>query len=254
MQALLSQILDAIGLDEETSEAVSKELATVVGDLVGTITRELLSGTGLEQLLSTDIVTKIDKRLGELGEVVTESVKTRMIDFVINQVLSQIAGHFNLKDQSTTPTEPGVMTFSSQVKKELQLIASDVFEGIVDVNQFMNFIKGNWQETLKNNALNAVKKSGKVLTTAALDGLSNWLNLKIKASDIGPTHEFVTQAVSGAGASNVGVAGAAAIAVISGETKAYLADGDASVPVDVTGTLTILRRVPKWRIPLQVPP
>lgn len=242
VQALLSQILDAIGLDEETSEAVSKELATVVGDLVGTITRELLSGTGLEQLLSTDIVTKIDKRLGELGEVVTESVKTRMIDFVINQVLSQIAGHFNLKDQSTTPTEPGVMTFSSQVKKELQLIASDVFEGIVDVNQFMNFIKGNWQETLKNNALNAVKKSGKVLTTAALDGLSNWLNLKIKASDIGPTHEFVTQAVSGAGASNVGVAGAAAIAVISGETKAYLADGDASVPVDVTGTLTIFAK------------
>lgn len=100
VQALLSQILDAIGLDEETSEAVSKELATVVGDLVGTITRELLSGTGLEQLLSTDIVTKIDKRLGELGEVVTESVKARMIDFVINQVLSQIAGHFNLKDQS----------------------------------------------------------------------------------------------------------------------------------------------------------
>lgn len=242
VQALLSQILDAIGLDEETSEAVSKELATVVGDLVGTITRELLSGTGLEQLLSTDIVTKIDKRLGELGEVVTESVKTRMIDFVINQVLSQIAGHFNLKDQSTTPTEPGVMTFSSQVKKELQLIASDVFEGIVDVNQFMNFIKGNWQETLKNNALNAVKKSGKVLTTAALDGLSNWLNLKIKASDIGPTHEFVTQAVSGAGASSVGVAGAAAIAVISGETKAYLADGDASVPVDVTGTLTIFAK------------
>lgn len=67
-------------------------------------------------------------------------------------------------------------------------------------------------------------------------------------------HEFVTQAVSGAGASSVGVAGAAAIAVIRGETKAYLADGDASVSVDVAGTLTILRRVPKWRIPLQVPP
>ena len=61
------------------------------------------------------------------------------------------------------------MTFSSQVKKELQLIASDVFEGIVDINQFMNFIKGNWQETLKNNALNAVK-----IRQGTHDGSARW--------------------------------------------------------------------------------
>jgi hypothetical protein len=86
-----------------------------------------------------------------------------------------------------------------------------------------------------------LKDAGKALTTAALDALSGWLDLPIIETDLGPGYEFITQAVAGAGASNVGIAGSAAVAVITGNTKAYLSDSTSRTlyPVNVTGVLEI---------------
>lgn len=59
----------------------------------------------------------------------------------------------------------------------------------------------------------------------------------MKEIERNPSNVFVTEAVSGAGASNVGVAGSVAIAVINGTTKAYI--GDSANVITATGDIII---------------
>lgn len=103
---------------------------------------------------------------------------------------------------------------------------------------FRQLLASNLSETLKANAQTMLAQIGRVLTTAAIDGLFAWLDVDIKRASEGPTNAFVTDAVAGAGASEVGVAGSVAIAVISGTTKAYI--GESKNAATVSGDITIL--------------
>ena len=52
--------------------------------------------------------------------------------------------------------------------------------------------------------------------------------MKLTVKEKLAAHTFVTQAIAGAGASNVGIAGSAAIAVIHGDTAAYVMSANAA--------------------------
>jgi len=226
-------------VDKATAESISDVIAKVVGDVVGQITNTLISGTGLEQLLATDLMNKIDQRIGDLAANGAENLKSAMMNFAINQLLSQFALRFHIVPVDMRPSDSGILTLSEQVKKDLQLIANDTFAGILDVNQFINFLKGNWQQTLIDNAKNALKKAGKVITTAALDALSNWAGTKLKSDSLEKAHVITTHAIAGAGASNVGIAGAVALSIVDGKTVAAIGDSDDLTNIDLTGTLTL---------------
>ena len=101
-------------------------------------------------------------------------------------------------------------------------------EGLVDVDQLKTFLQGNIGETLKTNLMNALAEAGKALTNAAVDALTTFLDVKLTVKEKLAAHTFVTQAIAGAGASNVGIAGSAAIAVIHGDTAAYVMSANAA--------------------------
>ena len=92
---------------------------------------------------------------------------------------------------------------------------------------------------MKANAINALKGIGKALSTAALDTLSAWLELKAEPSETTPTHTFITHGIAGAGASHVGVAGSVAVAVVNGTTRALIESTTANRAITVSGDMAI---------------
>ena len=224
----LSGMLDTSTLDDA--------LTDLIGDIVGSAVDTLLAGTGLEGLVSTDIEAKITSKLAALGTTLTDTLKSQVAEAVLNMVLAKI-------QETITPgsSAPGSTSFSEQITKLTENIANEVFAEVVDITKLKEFFKSGVAEQLKTKFTQILKDAGKALTTAALDALSGWLDLPIEQEDLGPGYEFVTQAVAGAGASSVGIAGSAAVSVISGSTKAYLSDttSRAVYPVNVTGALEI---------------
>ncbi|MEN6634431.1 MAG: hypothetical protein ABFC56_01110, partial [Clostridiaceae bacterium] len=224
----LKDLLDKTTIDET--------ITNLIGDLVGSAVDTLLSGTGLEGLVSTDIEAKITSKLATLGTSLTDALKTQVGEAILNLILKKI-------QETITPgsTTPGSLTFGEQVNKMVENVANEVFADVVDVTKLKEFFKTGVAEQLKTKFTQILKDAGKALTTAALDALSGWLDLPIEEEDLGPGHEFVTQAVAGAGASSVGIAGSAAISVIVGNTKAYLSDTTSRLlyPVVVAGDLEI---------------
>lgn len=234
---MVKELADAMGLGGMLEKSTLDEaIVNLIGDLVGSAVDTLLSDTGLEGLVSTDIEAKITSKLATLGTTLTDALKTQVAEAVLNAVLKKI-------QETITPgsTTPDTLTFGEQVNKMVENITNELFSEVVDVTKLKEFFKSGVAEQLKTKFTQILKDAGKALTTAALDALSGWLDLPIEETDLGPGHEFVTQAVAGAGASEVGIAGSAAIAVIIGNTKAYLSDSTSRTlyPVNVTGVLEI---------------
>ena len=91
------------------------------------------------------------------------------------------------------------------------------------------------------NIANALREKAKEelvnLTNAGISTLTEKLNLAAEAEDVKPTgHVINTQAISGAGTRDVGVAGSVAITVLNAETSATIADGGS---LTVTGDVTV---------------
>ena len=97
-------------------------------------------------------------------------------------------------------------------------VANTLTNGIVNVQEFKNFIKGDIKDTLIKNLKDAAQELGKALTNAALDQLTGILGAKVTTEKVNG-HTFTTQAVAGASGQQVSVAGAVSIAVINGEHR-----------------------------------
>ncbi|MDO4545395.1 MAG: hypothetical protein Q4C25_04495, partial [Bacillota bacterium] len=100
----------------------------------------------------------------------------------------------------------------------------DIRNNPSNLRMLKDLLASNIVEQVKTNSQNMLKNMGKIVTTNSLDALFTWLEVDIKQSNRGPTSEFVTEAIAGAGASNVGVAGSVAIDVINGSVKAIVGD------------------------------
>ena len=239
---LVKSLADSMGLGKLLdSSAMDEFLSNLVAELAANAANTLLTGTGLEGILSNDIGQKIEDKLASLGTIGTETA-SKVKDAVLNKLLGLLSAKVTETFKPADPNAPAdTLTPGSALEETATEIANDLFSEIVDVTQLMTFLKGDVAATLKENAMTALSEAGKALTTTALDGLSSWLSLKIEPEDDSPSHTFITQAISGAGASNVGIAGSAAIAVIIGTTKAYIAgvSGSTVNPIVVTGDTVI---------------
>ena len=119
----------------------------------------------------------------------------------------------------------------------LEKFLNDSFEGFVDVTKLKQYIlncsKNGILPSIRDTLLNALQQCGAEVTEVALDALSGWLDAPVVPEDETPMHKFSTQAVSGAGATNVGIAGSAAVAVINGDSIAFIEGlGDNDNPDD----------------------
>ena len=91
-------------------------------------------------------------------------------------------------------------------------------------------------KALREGATNAMV----ALTNGAVSKLTSTLGVTLEAEQAEATgHVIETQAIAGAGAKDVGVAGSVAVTVLNANTIATIADGKADRKVNVTGEMTV---------------
>jgi hypothetical protein len=221
-----------MGLSSLFGDGVDAFLTDLLAELAANAANTLLTGTGLEGLISNDIGQKIPDRLGSsLGADAATAIKNAVLNKLLALLAAKVTETFKPANQGAPAN---TLTPGSALEQAATDIANDLFGEIVNFTKLKTFLKGDIAATLKTNAMTALSQAGKALTTAALDGLSSWLDLKIVEEDTSPMHAFVTEAISGAGASNVGIAGGAAVAVITGTTKAYVSGVESSANDKIT--------------------
>ncbi|MBQ9827063.1 MAG: hypothetical protein IJM62_00105, partial [Lachnospiraceae bacterium] len=125
--------------------------------------------------------------------------------------------------------------FENLVRK----VVNTLTDGIMNVEEFKNFIKGDVKDTIIQNLKTAATEAGKALTTAALDSITGLLGAKVTVDKVNG-HKFTTQAIAGASGQQVAVAGSVAVAVINGDTTAVIKGADAASPYVVSATNDII--------------
>ncbi|NLF46195.1 MAG: hypothetical protein GX581_08970, partial [Syntrophomonadaceae bacterium] len=192
LEELLAELLKMLKVNE-LADAV---LAALEGE--GTTLESYLS----QQIEERNITLPEGKTLGEMADLLAAAIVARME--------AALEGS-DVKDS---------------VDEDYQQLVNDtisyIAEGLTDVKVLVDIVK-NDSGTLKD-ILDKVKDKEQrneiivmlIKATAILLGSNDELD--------GVGHLISTQTVSGAGASNVGVAGSAAISVVNGTTKAIIAD------------------------------
>ena len=193
-----------------------------------------------------------EKEIKEDKETEDEETEDKWVKNLVTGLVTEAADKMGLKDlfgeentEKLTRLLAGTADQVVTVAKTTMLKGTplegmkleDIRNNPENLLKFRELIGSNITEILKTNAKTTLSELGRVLTTAALDGLFTWLDVDVKEIERNPSNVFVTEAVSGAGASNVGVAGSVAIAVINGTTKAYI--GDSANVITATGDIII---------------
>ena len=152
------------------------------------------------------------------------------------------------KELGTRLTVDKKATVQENLKENMRLALKAVFDkvgntltdGICNITEFKNFLKGPIKDTLLKNLKDAASAMGRALTNAALDEITGILGAKVEV-DKAYGHKFTTQAIAGASGQKVAIAGAVAIAVIHGDTGAVIKGADTASAnyVTVTKDLTI---------------
>ncbi len=97
--------------------------------------------------------------------------------------------------------------------------------------------KTNWVEKISTALRNAAKEVSVTLSNEAVSWLTSTLGVVMEAEQEKATgHVVDTQAISGAGTKNVGIAGSVAITVLNADTSATIADGG---KLEVSGEMTV---------------
>ncbi|MBR1559442.1 MAG: hypothetical protein IJ646_04290 [Clostridia bacterium] len=101
-----------------------------------------------------------------------------------------------------------------------------------------NLSRGDFKTRIIDGLRAGAKQALVTLTGESLNALTERFDLALEAAENPPTgHIIDTQAISGAGAKNVGVAGSVAVTVLNAETKATIADSGKAVKV--SGDMTV---------------
>ena len=116
---------------------------------------------------------------------------------------------------------------------------SEEFAGKVPYKEMLEKLSGQDFKTKITDGLRAAAKQALItLTGESLNALTEHFDLALEAAENPATgHIIDTQAISGAGAKTVGVAGSVAVTVLNAETNASIAGGGKSV--NVSGGMTV---------------
>ena len=218
------------GLNQLGDEIADEVAAQVEGAL-----KSLYEDT-VEAVLNriTTLMTDAEKFPGKLEDAADkfENLSLKPDDFIqaLQEELSKPKFQNKLKN-----------AIAAKFKKVAANAVDTMTDGICDVDTVRAFFGKELGDHLIENLKNALMAGGKALTNGALDALTDALGVKLTEESDEPGHSFKTQAIAGASADGVSVAGSVAIAVISGKTTAKLADAaeGSEHTVSVAGDLVI---------------
>ena len=207
---------------------------------------------GFFEAIKNDVLNSGEKIKKFIDDVLAASEKGNLLTFIRtylgnyavenaaeieNGILQLIVQWVGELLQGKTPSFP-TSEQENKIKSQVSKYAKEIFD---KVKKDFTIKKLKDQLFGKDSALGNLKKNVKNLTLKeqATNALISYLSGKLGGNDeaeaVGP--RISTSAASGAGASNVGVAGSLAISVVNGTSNAYIADvnnGNMTVNGNVT--------------------
>ncbi|MBR4990130.1 MAG: hypothetical protein IKY96_03105, partial [Oscillospiraceae bacterium] len=142
----------------------------------------------------------------------TGTTSTGAVQSIINKLSTE---------QKDTLKDVGALSLAA-----LENFANQMLSDFINISQLKTFINAGFGQNIKASFINALNSAGKAATDVVLGSLSDAIDAQVVPAQEYPTHTFRTHAVSGAGASDVGVAGSLAIAVIDIQTMACIMDAE----------------------------
>ena len=250
----LTELLEEV---KDTYALSGSEVEEIFADLPGEFTAQLLKnaagsvktlvGKMKDRVLSSaiDMVTdriqgkgwntdKLEKMIRDDAEKILSSIVEKTLESVLQQLYTRIP--VLNEDNVNTFRE----LFSRGIEENVTALAQslkDTFRTeVFDFEKVLVLYEQQDLQKMVTDKLKSAMKAGTVaLTNDLLDTLAGELEISIdKPEDLADKHVISTQAISGAGAKDVGVAGSAAIAVISARTEAVIAAGTKELTVAKT--------------------
>ncbi|MBT7123510.1 MAG: hypothetical protein HN948_10925, partial [Clostridia bacterium] len=229
VEDVLTEISASVGLDElfDTSDVITA-VADLVEELATDFVDIMIEGSGLENLFNGDIDELIGEALASIENLPSDAfdvIKDVVIEELKNKVMELIP---------SSGGTPAGDTGKSGLSVDFQAIVTDVVTGLTE--KFFNFeellamLQAPLVEAVKTKLTTFAEGALEDIKNAAIGVLVGWLGTD--AVEL-TGHTISTEAISGAGASDVGVAGAVALAVVVADTNATIAGMDTALPVDM---------------------
>lgn len=264
---LIKDLVADMNLSDEESEELYQELKN---DLITSLKGQLgaTAGTLVSQLKKEAASLLKDVVKGKL-EGKTVDYKTHLTDLKNNLIANlvgqmQEAGNVVIRVISARSNTLSVARLN-QIRETIQNGVGSLTSTYAD-NLLSNFRQNVFdyeavlEKTEKDDVLpqfrqmmvsslrESLSAAGADLSTKMIDSLLNNTDVQLKAENVSDKHVIKTQAISGAGATDVGVAGSVAITVVNINTKAQIADGKTDESrLDVTGLVDV-RAVDQRRV------
>ena len=224
IQALVNEMIS--GTIESTPELAKKTVTDMLND-----SKESLIRAALEMV--KDGLTGKGWKGDKLTQVITNAMTSSLKQFgttLVNGTIERLKPNLPLMtaDNLTYAAESLMDTFESEIKGFVtyadETFRSDVFnyQKLID-----DFAGKDLKEYAEKHIREALKKASVAVTNEMMDKALAKLDVGIEkptAEELGDKHVITTEAVSGAGAKDVGVAGSVAVAVVNIDTKATIAD------------------------------
>lgn len=225
---ILSEMSASIGLDDLFGTA---DITTAISDLVEEIVTDvidtMLDGTGLENLFNGDIEQMVNEALASFSSLTSSSfqtIKNVVLKELLNKVKSLIPG-------SGTAEDSGMTSLGADLQATVTEIVTKLTEDFINIEELRAMLSESLVETIKTKLTTIAQGALTDIANAAVGILAGWAGddaVKLYG------HTISTEAISGAGASSVGVAGAAAIAVLNATTRASINNAAAALALDMT--------------------
>ena len=217
---------------------------------------DILSGAiyGKEGDQLDDLVSQVEAEIGkyveaEIKQFISGSLEGAVETFksTVAQKLAQVTGAVQVDTDSIMRTFDKLKkVFDAKTLKgtydKAVAQATEAFnniEGMQSVKKMIGDLsKIDFKKMISENLRQAAKQASVTLTNEALAAMSEHLDLAVETAQVKATgHVIDTQAISGAGVKEVGVAGAVAVTVVNANTRATIKDADSTL--NVTGEVTV---------------
>ncbi len=222
---ILSEMSDTIDLSKIFGADASAAISGFINGIITDVMNTLLEGTGLEGLFNGDIEQSVNEALASLQNLPNDAFN-KIKNVVLKELVNKVKGMLS----SGTPEDSGMSGLSTELQGVATELVTSLSENLVNIDELREMLKAPLVDTIKEKLTTIIEGLATDIANAAVGILAGWAG---ENAETPYGHTIKTEAVSGAGASKVGIAGAAAIAAVKGTTRASINSADSALSSDI---------------------
>lgn len=223
--------------DSKSNGATDDDIVTLLKEYMTDMVQKMADGvlnaaglTGFVNLIHGTLMEKLEARWESRTDLL-KSQKEPVAKAAISMIFSKIADKLGISELIPKPD------LSADLTKVAEDLASDIYSDLFDLSKLKMLLSGDIDQ-MKQYGAGILNKG----LTELRNGIFGFLCAAFGQGEDAPASTITTWSVAGAGASDVGVAGSVAIAVVTGDTIATIADHTGTARTDdivVVGTTTV---------------